>query len=70
FTDQLERKGCASGAVNALRSQIANAEKATGAARNAALDAAVTAAEGARSCDGAKVDMLKKSLQDLRALAM
>ncbi|WP_337171880.1 hypothetical protein, partial [Gemmatimonas aurantiaca] len=70
FTDQLERKGCAAGTVSALRTQIAAAEKANGAARNDALAKAVSDAEGARSCDGAKVDMLKKSLQDLRALAM
>jgi hypothetical protein len=37
FTDQLERKGCAAPAVTALRSQIAAAEKANGAARNTAL---------------------------------
>ena len=70
FTDQLERKGCAAGTVSALRTQIAAAEKANGAARNDALAKAVSDAEGARSCDGAKVDLLKKSLQDLRALAM
>ncbi|AMW03882.1 LVIVD repeat-containing protein [Gemmatimonas phototrophica] len=70
FTDQLERKGCAAPAVSALRTQIAAAEKASGAARNSALDAAVTAAEGARGCDGKKTDLLKKALQDLRAPAM
>ena len=70
FTDQLERKGCAAGAVSALRTQIAAAEKASGAARNSALDAAVSAAEGARGCDGKKTDLLKKALQDLRAPAM
>ena len=70
FTDQLERKGCSASTVSALRSQISAAEKANGADRNTALAKAVTDAEGARSCDGAKVDMLKKSLQDLRALAM
>jgi hypothetical protein len=70
FTDQLERKGCAAPAVSSLRSQIAAAEKATGAARNTALNAAVTAAEGARGCDGKKTDLLKKALQDLQAPAM
>jgi hypothetical protein len=70
YTDQLERKGCAAGAVSALRTQIAAAEKANGAARNTALDAAVSAAEGARGCDGKKTDLLKKALQDLRAPAM
>jgi hypothetical protein len=70
YTDQLERKGCAAPAVSSLRSQIAAAEKATGAARNTALNAAVTAAEGARGCDGKKTDLLKKALQDLQAPAM
>ncbi len=70
FTDQLERKGCAAPAVSALRTQIAAAEKASGAARNSALDAAVAAAEGARGCDGKKTDLLKKALQDLRSPAM
>ncbi len=70
FTDQLERKGCAASSVTALRTQIAAAEKASGMARNTALDAAVTAAEGARGCDSKKTDLLKKALQDLRAPAM
>ena len=70
FTDQLERKGCAAGAVTSLRTQIAAAEKASGAARNTALDAAVSAAEGARGCDSKKTDLLKKALQDLRSPAM
>jgi hypothetical protein len=70
YTDQLERKGCAAPAVSALRTQIAAAEKANGVARNTALTAAVTAAEGARGCDGKKTDLLKKALQDLQAPAM
>jgi hypothetical protein len=70
FTDQLERKGCATGAVSALRTQIAAAEKASGASRNSALEAAVSAAEGARDCDAKRTDLLKKALQDLRTPAM
>ncbi|MBX9855812.1 MAG: hypothetical protein K2Y26_09805, partial [Gemmatimonadaceae bacterium] len=70
YTDQLERKGCAAAAVGTLRSQIAAAEKANGAARNTALQAAVSAAEGARGCDGKKVDLLKKALQDLQGAMM
>jgi hypothetical protein len=70
FTDQLERKGCAASQVTTLRTQIANAEKANGAARNTALTAAVAAAEGAKGCDGKKSDLLKKALQDLMAPAM
>ena len=71
YTDQLERKGCVAPAkIGDIRAQIANAEKANGAARNAALAKLVTDVEGSRSCDAAKVDLLKKSLQDLQALAM
>ena len=39
-------------------------------ARNSALSKLVTDVEGSRSCDPAKVDLLKKALQDLQALAM
>ena len=71
YTDQLERKGCvASAKIGDIRAQIANAEKSNGAARNAVLAKLVTDVEGSRSCDPAKIDMLKKSLQDLQALAM
>jgi hypothetical protein len=70
YTDQLERKGCAASQVSALRTQIGNAEKAQGAARNGALAAAVTAAEGARGCDAPKSELLRKALQDLQAPAM
>ena len=71
FTDQLERKGCvATAKIGDLRAQIATAEKANGGARNAALAKLVTDVEGSRSCDPAKVDLLKKALQDLLALAM
>ena len=70
YTDQLERKGCAATAVGSLRAQISAAEKANGAARNAALEKAVADAESARGCDAAKTDLLKKSLQDLRVPAM
>jgi hypothetical protein len=70
FVDQLERKGCAAPAVSALRTQIASAEKANGAARNTALTAAVSAAEGARGCDAKKTDLLKKALQDLQTPTM
>ena len=70
FVDQLERKGCAAPAVSTLRTQIAAAEKASGAARNTALTAAVSAAEGARGCDAKKTDLLKKALQDLQTPTM
>jgi len=70
YTDQLERKGCAAGAVSTLRAQIGAAEKANGAARNTALTAAVAAAEGAKGCDAPKSDLLKQALQSLMAPAM
>ena len=60
----------ASARIGDIRAQIANAEKSNGAARNAVLAKLVTDVEGSRSCDSAKIDMLKKSLQDLQALAM
>ena len=71
YTDQLERKGCVAPAkISDIRAQIGNAEKANGAARNAALSKLVADVEGSRSCDPAKIDLLKKALQDLQALAM
>jgi len=71
FTDQLERKGCVSSTrIGEIRSQISAAEKASGAARNTALDALSKQVDGERGCDANKVDLLKKALQDLRAMAM
>ncbi len=71
YTDQLERKGCVAPAkIGDIRAQIAGAEKASGAARNGVLSKLVTDLEGSRSCDPAKIDALKKALQDLRAPSM
>jgi len=71
FTDQLERKGCVSSSrIGEIRSQISAAEKASGAARNTALDALSKQVDSERGCDAKKVDMLKKSLQDLRTSVM
>ncbi len=71
YTDQLERKGCVSGSkIGEIRTQIANAEKASGAARTSTLSKLVTDLDGSRSCDPKKVDLLKKALQDLQAPAM
>ncbi len=71
YTDQLERKGCVAPAkIGDIRAQIATAEKSNGGARNAALAKLVMDVEGSRSCDPAKIDLLKKALQDLQALAM
>jgi hypothetical protein len=71
YTDQLERKGCVSPKqIGDIRSQIASAEKATGGTRNTVLGKLVTDLDASRSCDPKKVDLLKKALQSLQALAM
>ncbi len=71
YTDQLERKGCVSGSkISDIRAQISAAEKASGAARNTALDALSKQVDSERGCDAKKVDMLKKSLQDLRTTVL
>jgi hypothetical protein len=71
YTDQIERKGCVSDArISAIRSSIAGAERATGAARNAALQKLSTEIESERGCDAKRVDLLKKALQDLQVTVM
>jgi hypothetical protein len=71
YTDQLERKGCVAPArLGALRAGIAEAEKASGGARNTALGKALAVVEGERGCDPRKSDLLKGALQGLRAPAM
>ncbi|MEN9816554.1 MAG: hypothetical protein RLZ32_434, partial [Gemmatimonadota bacterium] len=71
YTDQLERKGCVAPArLGELRAGIAEAEKASGGARSAALGKALAVVEAERSCDPKKSDLLKKALQDLRPSMM
>ncbi|MBU6365388.1 MAG: hypothetical protein KJT01_04200 [Gemmatimonadetes bacterium] len=71
YTDQLERKGCVAPArLGELRAGIAEAEKASGAARNAGLAKAIAVVDAERSCDPKKSDLLKKALQDLRPSMM
>jgi hypothetical protein len=71
YTDQLERKGCVgSSKISDIRAQIGAAEKAGGATRNSALNKLVTDLDSSRNCDAAKIDLLKKALQDLRSPAM
>jgi len=71
FTDQLERKGCVSAdRIGAIRTSISAAERASGAARNAALTKLSAEIESERGCDSKKVDMLKKALQDLQITVM
>ncbi len=66
YTDQLERKGCvAAPRIAEIRSSIATAEKASGAARTAALTKISSDLDRDRGCDSKKVDLLKKALQDL-----
>ncbi|MEQ1690897.1 MAG: hypothetical protein ABMA00_06395 [Gemmatimonas sp.] len=71
YTDQLERKGCVSASrIGDIRSSISNAEKASGAQRNAALTALSATLDRERGCDAKKVNLLKKSLQDLMTTVM
>jgi len=71
YTDQLERKGCvAAPRIAELRASISGAEKASGAARGAALTKISAQLDGDRSCDPKKVDLLKKALQDLQTTVM
>ncbi len=71
YTDQLERKGCVSGSkISDIRSQISSAEKASGAARTTTLNKLVTDLDASRSCDPAKIDLLKKALQNLQTSVM
>ncbi len=71
YTDQLERKGCVSASrISTIRSAIAGAERATGAARNTALTRLESDIELERSCDAKKVDLMKKALSDLRTQVM
>jgi hypothetical protein len=71
YTDQLERKGCVNATrISEIRASIAGAEKASGAARSDALTKLTTQLDGDRSCDPAKVDLLKKALQDLKGSVM
>jgi hypothetical protein len=71
YTDQLERKGCVAPArIADIRSQISGAEKANGAARNAALTKLTTQLEGDKSCDPKKFDLLKAALQALQGSVM
>ena len=71
YTDQLDRKGCVSNkAMSAIRSSIAEAEKATGAARSTALAKLTSEVDGQKSCDAAKVDLLKKAIAGLQNVVM
>jgi hypothetical protein len=71
YTDQLERKGCVPAArIASIRSSIANAERGTGAARDTALTSLSASLDAERGCDAGKVDLLKKSLMDLRTTVM
>jgi hypothetical protein len=68
YLDQLERNKCLSASrVSAVRSDLATAERASGAARTDALRRLSTSLDGDRagSCDKPKLDMLKKSVGDL-----
>jgi len=68
FVDQLERsKGLSAARITAVRSELANAEKASGTARNSALTALAKqlTTEAMTSSDRAKVQMLVTALGEL-----
>jgi hypothetical protein len=69
FVDQLERsKGLSGARITAVRSELANAEKASGVARRTALDALAKSltADATNSSDRAKVQLLVAAVQELR----
>jgi hypothetical protein len=68
YVDQLERSGgLAAQRLNAVRGELASAERASGAARSDALTRLASQLDGeaAQSRDAAKVRMLAGSLRDL-----
>ncbi len=70
FVDQLERNKCLSAArIAEVRQALSTAERAPGAQRSSGLATLAGQVEGdARSsCDGAKVQMLLKSIRDLQS---
>lgn len=70
YVDQLERsKGLSADRIASVRRDLANAEKASGAARRDALARLATQLEGdaARSSDAKKVRMLVDAVRDLAA---
>jgi hypothetical protein len=70
FVDQLERSsGLSAARITAVRSGLASAEKATGAARTTALRtmARTLAADVKGSSDAAKVTMLRNAVTELSA---
>jgi hypothetical protein len=72
YVDQLERARCLAGnRLAAVRTALAEAERAGGAARGAALTALARSLDGdRRGCDDRKVDLLRQALQDLQAAVM
>ncbi|MEO7995946.1 MAG: hypothetical protein ABI852_00805 [Gemmatimonadaceae bacterium] len=71
YTDQLDRKGCVGAKqISAIRSSISDAEKATGPGRAAALSKLTTQVDAQRSCDPAKIDLLKKAIAGLQNVVM
>jgi hypothetical protein len=71
YTDQLDRKGCVGvKKITSIRASIDEAEKATGAARSAALSKLTKEVDDAKGCDARKVDLLKKTIQGLSTVVM
>jgi hypothetical protein len=72
YTDQMERKGCFSGArISAIRSALSQAERASGSDRGATLSRLTEslAADARAGCDDAKAAMLRKAVQDLQTIS-
>jgi hypothetical protein len=68
YVDQLERsKGLTAARISALRTELANAEKASGGARRTALTSLATSlnTDAAGSSDSAKVKLLATAVTDL-----
>ena len=73
FLDQLERKKCLSSSrISEVRQSLSSAERAPGAQRSSQLSALATQIEGDTrgSCDGARVQMLLKAVQDLQRVTV
>jgi hypothetical protein len=68
YLDQLERNGgLSTERISAIRSELANAESASGAARSTALTATATSlsTDVATASDKGRVRLLQRAVQDL-----
>ncbi|MBC7895477.1 MAG: hypothetical protein H7066_08685 [Cytophagaceae bacterium] len=73
FVDQLERNKCLSTQrIGQVRSALASAERAPGAQRTSALTTLASQIQGdvGSSCDGKRVQMLLKAVNDLKSMTV